>query len=71
MAEWCLAFEPFAFEEAPARPGHFCIGAGLIQEDQPCLLLTHDRLSALDPFHPRFDDVRPVLLGSQKAFFYS
>lgn len=71
MAERGFAFEPFTLEETPTRPCHFCIGAGLIKKDQPCLLIAHDGLASLDPFHPRLGNVRPVLLGCQKAFFYS
>ena len=71
MAEGSFAFEPFTFLEPSARSGHFGVGAGLIEEDQPCLLFTHDGLAGLHPFHPRLGDIRPVLLGCQKAFFYS
>ena len=71
MAKGCFAVEPFAFLEASARSGHFGVGAGLIKEDQACLVLTHDGLASLNPFHPCFDNVRPVLLGCQKAFFYN
>jgi hypothetical protein len=71
MAKGCFAFEPFAFLEASAQSGQFGVGTGLIDEDQSCLLLTHDGLTALDPFYPRLGNVRPVLLACQKAFFYS
>ncbi len=69
MAEGRFAFEPLAFLEPSACPCHFGVGAGLIEEDQPCLLFTHDGLAALHPFHACLGNVRPVLFGCQKAFF--
>ncbi len=71
MPEGCRGFELFAFAEAPTCPGHFGVGAGLIKEDQSCLLLAHDGLATFHPFGSCLGDVRPVLLGCQKAFFYS
>jgi hypothetical protein len=71
MAKGSFAFEPFAFLEASTQSGQLGVGAGLIEENQSCLLLTHDGLTALDPFHPCLGNVRPVLLACQKAFFYS
>ena len=69
MAERRLGSQPLAFQKPSAQPDHFGVGAGFIEEDQPALLFSHERLAAFDPFAPRLDNVRPVLFRCQKAFF--
>ena len=69
MAKWGLAIQPLALGRAPAQPGHLGVGAGLIDEDQPALLLAQDGLAAIFPFGPRLGQLRPVLLGRPQSFF--
>src|SRR5207247_4196051 len=70
-AEGGFGSQSLSFPEPPAQPCHFGVGAGLIKEDQATLMFAHEGLTALDPLKPRRDDIRPVLLRCQKAFFYS
>ena len=71
MAEGCRGFEALALLAPAALAHHLGVGACLINEDQPTLLLAHDGQAAFGPFGPRLDDVRPGLFRCQKAFFYS
>jgi len=51
-AKWGWAVQPSTFQATPTQAGHLGVGAGLINEDQPSALLTHNGLAAVFPLSP-------------------
>jgi hypothetical protein len=68
MAERRLGVKTPALEAAPAQPGHFGRGAGLIDEDQPMRLLAHAGLALGRPVRAPVGH-RGVLVRWPAAFY--
>ena len=68
-AERSLAVQPFASPGPATLAGHFGRGAGLVDEDQPVVLLAHDGLAGILPIRLRRGQFRAVLFACCEGFF--
>jgi hypothetical protein len=67
-AERSLAVQPFASPGPATLAGHPGRGAGLVDEDQPVVLLAYDGLAGILPIRLRRGQFRAVLFACYEGF---